>query len=222
MFRMLAEHLKDVSVLRRLVFATSHLPRDIPNHTGIAVEFATHGKVERNHINEETAKAIIENIESFDPTAFSTDEDLFKQLLSFKSSASGPLGIVLISPKSTCTLCGENLCLRKDRPSTIVIYDDTFGTASGSHYHKHCSSRTCTVTQYYGYYTTGQDASHVVYNTDWKSLPYFVSSRETAFSMTLLNRLDSEVLIGQLSYKQRADIFNDVHCGKELLDVSSR
>ena len=40
--------------------------------------------------------------------------------------------------------------------------------------------------------------------------------------MTLLNRLDSEVLIGQLSYKQRADIFNDVHCGKELLDVSSR
>ena len=145
MFRMLAEHLKDVSVLRRLVFATSHLPRDISNHTGIVVEFATHGKVERNHIIEETAKAIIENIESFDPTAFSTDEDLFKQLLSFKSSASGPLGIVLISPKSTCTLCGENLCLRKDRPSTIVIYDDTFGTASGSHYHKHCSSRTCTV-----------------------------------------------------------------------------
>ena len=41
--------------------------------------------------------------------------------------------------------------------------------------------------------------------------------------MTLLNRLDSEVLIGQISYKQRADIiFNDVHSGKEMLDASSR
>ena len=40
--------------------------------------------------------------------------------------------------------------------------------------------------------------------------------------MTLLNCLDSEVLIGQISYKQRADIFNDVHSGEEMLDVSSR
>ena len=76
MLRMLAEHLKDVSVLRRRAFATSHLPHDIPNHIGIAVEFATYGNIERNRINKETAKAIIENIESFDPTAFSTDEDL--------------------------------------------------------------------------------------------------------------------------------------------------
>ena len=148
------------------------LPRNTPNHIGIAVEFATYGNIERNCINEEIAKAIIENIESFDPTAFSTDEDLFKQLISFKLAALRPLGIVLVSPKSTCTLCGENLSLCKDHPSSIVVYDDTFGTASGSHYYKYCSSRTCTVKQYYGYYTTGQDASHVVYNSDWKSLPF--------------------------------------------------
>ena len=64
MLCMLAEHLKDVSVLRRLAFATSHLPHDIPNHIGIAVEFATYGNIERNRISAETAKAIIENIES--------------------------------------------------------------------------------------------------------------------------------------------------------------
>ena len=32
------------------------------------------------------------------------------------------------------------------------------------------------------------------------TLPYFVSSKETAFSMDLLKHLDSEFVIGQLSY----------------------
>ena len=29
--------------------------------------------------------------------------------------------------------------------------------------------------------------------------------------MDMLKRLDAEILIGQLSYKQRADIYNEVH-----------
>ena len=37
-----------------------------------------------------------------------------------------------------------------------------------------------------------------------------MSSKETAFSMDLLKRLDAEIVIGQLSYKQRADIYNHV------------
>lgn len=38
-----------------------------------------------------------------------------------------------------------------------------------------------------------------------------LSTRETAFEMSLLLQLDAEVLIGQLSYKQRAEIYNIKH-----------
>ncbi len=51
----------------------------------------------------------------------------------------------------------------------------------------------------------------MTYDEDWSSLPYFMSTCETAFSVELLRRLDKEILIGQISYKQRADIYNDVH-----------
>ena len=70
----------------------------------------------------------------------------------------------------------------------------------------------CSFTQYYGYYTKGGlQACHEIYNEDWESLPYFVSTKETAFSMDLLKRLDAEIVIGHLSYTQRADIYNHVH-----------
>ena len=49
------------------------------------------------------------------------------------------------------------------------------------------------------------------YDKNWFTLPYFLSTRETAFSTDMLRRLDKEILIGQISYKQRADIFNEVH-----------
>lgn len=38
-----------------------------------------------------------------------------------------------------------------------------------------------------------------------------MSTRETALSMDMLLRLDKEILIGQISYKQRADIYNAIH-----------
>ena len=77
----------------------------------------------------------------------------------------------------------------------------------GNHYHKYCS---CGFTQYYGYYTTGGSAE-VHYNPNWESLPYFVSSRETAFSMDLLKRFNAEILLGQNSFKQCADVYNYLH-----------
>lgn len=49
------------------------------------------------------------------------------------------------------------------------------------------------------------------YDDEWSKLPYFMSTRETALSMDMLCRFDREILIGQLSYKQRADLYNDIH-----------
>ena len=42
-------------------------------------------------------------------------------------------------------------------------------------------------------------------------LSYFISSRETAFEMSMLTKLDADILIGVMSYKQSADIYNYIH-----------
>ena len=171
--------------------------------------------IDRNSID---TAALIENIQSFDGRAFETDESLIRQLIGWTPSAGRPLGIVLISPQVDCLQCGHTLTLRKDRPSSIVVYDENLGSVPGSHFHKTCTNRLCTLTQYYGYYTTGTLTSQVFYNTDWRVHKYFVSSTLTAFSMRMLERVDSQIVIGQLSYKQIADIFNHVH--KCQLDIN--
>lgn len=115
--------------------------------------------------------------------------------------------------RDKCVLCGSKLRIRKDRPSPVVVYDDAIGTIPGSHYHKFCTNRACGCTQYYGYYTTGgpQSTSQVLFNPEWGSLPYFASSRETVFSMSALHRFESEILLGQMSFKQCADVYNHIH-----------
>lgn len=42
-------------------------------------------------------------------------------------------------------------------------------------------------------------------------MQYFVSSSETAFEVKMLIKFDAELLLGQISYKQKADIYNYSH-----------
>lgn len=216
MLGVVAKHIKDVSVLRRLLFAAKFLPRDMPNFWGAAIEFATAGKVDRNTVDPEIAAALIKNIHSFGERAFDTDEALTKELISWMPSPGKPLGVVLISPETTCILCGQSLVLRKDRPTSLVIYDTNFGSIPGSHFYKTCSNKLCTLTQYYGYYTTGREESQVIYNVNWGTHQYLVSSSLSAFSISMLKRMDSEVVIGQLSYKQIAEIFNHTFTSHQI------
>ena len=39
-------------------------------------------------------------------------------------------------------------------------------------------------------------------------MKYFISTSETGFELKMLSRFDVELLIGQISYKQKADIYN--------------
>ena len=64
--------------------------------------------------------------------------------------------------------------------------------------------------QYYGYHTIG-DSREVFYDNGWESLPYFISSQLTAFSTRFLASSDADLLIGQVSYKQKADMYNYIH-----------
>ena len=212
MLEVIAKYIKDVSVLRRLLFAAVFLSPQLPQFWGLVVEFATLGKDSAKSISPDQARVFIENIQLLHAKAFDTDKDLFREILQMEIPAARPIGIPLISNNATCLLCGSNLLLRKDRSAPMVVYDNVRGTLPASHFHKYCSRRTCNFTQYYGYYTAeGTGSCMAIYNDDWHTLPYFVSSKETVFSMDMLKQLDAEILIGQLSYKQRADIYNHIH-----------
>ncbi len=67
--------------------------------------------------------------------------------------------------------------------------------------------RGCKLTQFYGYSKDG-DKRGILYDAEWKTHTYFLSSQETGFQLSMLQNFDIELLIGQVSYKQRAEIYN--------------
>ena len=122
-----------------------------------------------------------------------------------------PLGVILVSPHDSCSICSSKLLVRKDRPSSIVVYDDHIGAVPGTHYHKYCKyccNRVCGYTQFYGYHTIGGET---LFDTDGETLPYFVSSFQTVFAIGLIKRFTSQILLGQMSFKQCADVYNHLH-----------
>ena len=207
MFSAITKHVKNASILRRLIFALSHLPEELPDVWKLAVEFATRNK-EESVEDKETLRLLLNNLKEIDSTTFETDKDLYLRLLDFP--ASKPLGIVLMPIQNYCILCGNRLVVRKDRSSKVVVYNDDIGTVSGSHYHKICVNRDCGYTQHYGYYTK-KGSTKVFYNSDWELLPFFASSRDTFFSTILMKRFDADILLGQQSFKQCAEIYNHLH-----------
>lgn len=208
MLGVLAKYIQDVSVLRRLLFAAVFLSPELPMFWGVVVEFATAGEVSKSCITPEQAKVLIENIQALNVAAFQTEHALQKELIFLSLPGRKPLGIPLISSSSVCLLCGNLLQIRKDRHASVVIYDAKYGTIPGAHFHKFCTKRTCSFIQYYGYYSTH---SKVIFNDDWSSLPYFISSRDTGFSMEILKEFNAHILIAHVSFKQQADIYNYMH-----------
>ena len=208
MLGVLAKHIKDVSVLRRLLFAAAFLNPELPAFWAVVLEFATDGKISRCSVTPEQIKTLTENLQVLNASAFQPDSELQQELISLHLPGKKPLGVILISPVSSCVLCGSELQLRKDRHAPVVLYDMNLGTIPGAHFHKFCPKRLCSFTQYYGYYST---QGRVIFNEDWSTLPYFLSSRETGFSLGILKQLDANMMIGQISFKQQADIYNYMH-----------
>jgi hypothetical protein len=89
------------------------------------------------------------------------------------------------------------------------VYTESHGTLVGTHYHKYCGShrKGCSYRQFYGYSSQGTQ-SVSFFDANWAQLEYFVSSSETAFEMKMLTKFDAELLLGHISYKQKADIYN--------------
>ena len=193
------------------MFAATTLPKETPKLWEIVTAFAKKDTLTESGLTPEKARTLFENLQYMEADSLHSNEQLLSELHSFVGPKGVSLGIVLISPSQTCKLCGSSLMVKADRPSRVTVYTDTIGTTEGTHYRKICKKYKsgCPFVQHYGHYSTG--GTNIYFSEDWESLPYFISTRETAVQMSLLQQLDAEILIGQLSYKQRAEIYNYKH-----------
>ena len=201
---------EDPSVLRRLTFAAATLHKDTPRYWEIVTDFGF--KLLHERVSSGQIKILLENTQFLDEKAFDTDCSLLKELSDLEGFDGHPLGIVLISPKSSCHLCGSHLLVRNDRPSFPIIYSDALGTVNGTHFRKYCSNhwKGCSFTQHYGFHQNGIE-SLIKYDEDCFDLPYFLSTNMTAFQTKLLHTLSAEIFWGQISYKQKSEIYNYTH-----------
>jgi len=200
----------DVSVIRRLVFAARHIDRETPGYWNLVRQFGF--KVSAMKPDTRKVQTVLENLAAIEEESFAKDTELLTELHQLTGYNGNPLGIILISKNKICQACGGKLLVRGDRPSFPVIYSEDLGTTSGTHFRKYCEnqSKGCHFVQHYGFYIQ-KDNDGVVYDDDYFKLPFFMSSNMTAFQMKMLQCLTAEILIGQLSYKQKTDIYNLCH-----------
>ena len=200
----------EAAVLRRMLFSTTFLPPNFPHRWELVAEFANRENSSGQAISSESARLSMENMQVMDAKAFISDQELAKELISLEygSKTKQPVGIPLVPEETNCRLCGGKLLLRGDRPCRLTLYTETFGTVPGMLFHKYCQSQRkgCKFVQFYGYWKWGKGSLR--YSENCLQLPYFLSTRETGFEMGMLIKFDTELLIGQVSYQQKASIYN--------------
>ena len=196
---------------RRLIYAASHLSSEIPLYWNVVASFSNQAS-SKETVTPESARIVIENLQALNPRSFITDAELKSQLMQLEYSITKqPLGIPLVPIQTRCVLCNGKLLVRNDRPSQVMLYTELMGTVPGTHFHKYSQNyrKGCGLVQFYGYHKNGHGSDRgIQYNSDWMTLPYFLSTQETGFELSMLKKYDAELLIGQLSYKQKADIYN--------------
>lgn len=202
----LGDYLESPSVLRKILFATVNLPSDLPEYWKIVRHFGT-CEADDKSVTPTKVQALVENLQYLDKDVFLSDKNLMELLMKEQGRDGKPIGIALISSHTQCQSCGGDLTVKADRPSHPTLYSDSFGTVTAVHYRKICKNMRrglCNTIQYYGY--CSKETGALIYDVNWREMPYFISSRETAFEMSMLIELDADILIGLMSYKQRADI----------------
>lgn len=216
MLSALLRGITDFSVISRGLYYFTHIPRAFPEFGHRLFSFATKGNkdaVTCDMVNEESFLALSSNLVSL--YNLTGSEDLWKELhdASIKEGMYG-LGVILISKKSTCRLCGKQLTAKTSRVVNVMVYHKTRGSFMGCRIPKVCSNRSCKLIQHYGYYTIGESK---FYDEDWQENDYLLSSGKTAFDMKLLRKFEVEILLGKLSFKEKADIYNEMYAYDALI-----
>ena len=80
----IAEKIHDVSILRRLLFATAFLPSCYPNFWENVAAFATHGK--KASLDPDIAQILMENTQMLNNSGFSQDKLLMRAVVLIRVS----------------------------------------------------------------------------------------------------------------------------------------
>ena len=209
---MLGELLKgfpDFGVVRRAIFFSNAVPKVVPNFETKLGNFTKRGQKRKQPCQDsdtpesnDALKCLSSNLITLFPDSKKGETELWRELPESSVEENGhSLGAV-------CRLCSKTLHVNSSRISEVVVYDETKGTFLASKIPKVCTSKKCHFTQHYGYYTVG---SSKFFDEDWKKNEFFLSSSKTAFNMDFLKKLETEIHLGKLSFKDKAEIYNDVH-----------
>ena len=95
-----SKHVGNVTVVRRLLFAISQLPKDVPIYWELSAKFAVQNTGYK-HLDVKTAKLQVENIQKLDPLAFQSDDTLYQQLVGICGPPKKPLGVILMPVEDT-------------------------------------------------------------------------------------------------------------------------
>ena len=93
-------------------------------------------------------------------------------------------------------------------PSRLTLYTESLGTLPATHYDKYCHNcrKGCKPVHFNGY-KLGDGLIH--YSDDCLSLPYLLSTQETGVETAMLKHFDVKLLVGQISYMQKAASLRD-------------
>ena len=99
---------------RRLIYAASHLPSEIPLYWNVVASFSNQAS-SKETVTPESARIVIENLQALNPRSFITDAELKSQLMQLEYSITKqPLGIPLVPIQTRCVLCNGKLLIRND------------------------------------------------------------------------------------------------------------
>ena len=75
----IATQVKDVTMLKRLMFATDYLPKDIPSYWEVIARFGCSGGDVT--LSPESARVAMETVQFFDENAFFKEIELMRELI---------------------------------------------------------------------------------------------------------------------------------------------
>ena len=108
-----SKYVDSPSVLRKLLFAATNLPKDLPDYWKTVTSFAMN-ESHKEKLTPSKVEALIDNIQYCDKDALLSDKDLMDVLLKQKGRDGKPLGVALVSSLSKCQTCGGELVVKAD------------------------------------------------------------------------------------------------------------
>ena len=132
--------MEDNAISRRLLFAASFLPNDLPQFWETVAKFGNLAS-SKQEITAESARITVENIQALKSNIFISDSELINQMVEMEYGVTGKqLGIPLVSDEKTCLICGGLLLMRNDRPSYLTLYTESMGTVCATQFYKYCQN----------------------------------------------------------------------------------